>query len=91
VITLENIQKATFEFISHNMSGWLQLILATPVIFFAGGFIYLKAWKSIINRSLNMFTLIAMGVGASYFYSAAMSFSSVSVIGNALRLRRIKL
>lgn len=67
----EMIPTLKFEFISHQTSGWLQLILATPVIFWSGGFFYTKAWKSIINRSLNMFTLIAMGVGAAYFYSAA--------------------
>ena len=67
----EMIPALKFEFISHRISGWVQLILATPVIFWAGGFFYTRAWKSIINRSLNMFTLIAMGVGAAYFYSAA--------------------
>lgn len=56
-------------FINHGVSVWAQLILSTPVIFWAGGFFFTKAWKSIINRSLNMFTLIAMGVGAAYFYS----------------------
>ena len=58
------------EFIPHHISVWLQFILSTPVIFWSGGFFYTKAWKSIVNRSLNMFTLIAMGVGAAYFYSA---------------------
>ena len=57
--------------ISSKLSGWLQLILATPVVFWAGGFFYTRAWASIINRSLNMFTLIAMGVSSAYFYSAA--------------------
>jgi len=57
--------------ISHKFSGWIQFVLATPVVFWAGGFFFTKAWKSIVNRSLNMFTLIAMGVGAAYFYSAA--------------------
>ena len=71
-LTLEEMIPALkFEFISHKVSGWLQLVLATPVIFWAGGFFYTKAWKSIVNRSLNMFTLIAMGVGAAFFYSAA--------------------
>lgn len=55
--------------VGHSFSVWSQLILSTPVIFWAGGFFFAKAWKSIINRSLNMFTLIAMGVGAAYFYS----------------------
>ncbi len=57
-------------FISHRASSWVQLILATPVIFWAGGFFFIRAWRSIVNRSPNMFTLIAMGVGAAYFYSA---------------------
>ena len=68
----EMIPALKFGFINHRVSGWLQLVLATPVIFGVGGFLYIKAWKSIINRSLNMFTLIAMGVGAAYFYSAAV-------------------
>lgn len=67
----EMIPDFKFGFISHRMSGVIQLILATPVIFWAGGFFFTRAWKSIVNRSLNMFTLIAMGVGAAYFYSAA--------------------
>jgi Cu+-exporting ATPase len=59
------------EFLPHGVSAWWQLILSTPVIFGAGGFFFIKAWKSMIQRSLNMFTLIALGVGAAYFYSAA--------------------
>ena len=54
------------------VSSWLQFILATPVVFWAGGFFFLRAWQSLKNRSLNMFTLIAIGVGAAYFYSAAV-------------------
>jgi Cu+-exporting ATPase len=67
----EMIPALKFEFITHGFSVWAQLILSTPVIFWAGGFFFTKAWKSIVNRSLNMFTLIAMGVGAAYFYSLA--------------------
>lgn len=67
----EMVPTLKFEFISHQTSGWLQLVLATPVIFWSGGFFYTKAWKSILNRSLNMFTLISIGVGAAYFYSMA--------------------
>ncbi|MFH1093718.1 MAG: HAD-IC family P-type ATPase, partial [Candidatus Omnitrophota bacterium] len=67
----EMIPGLHYGFITRKMSVFIQLILATPVIFWAGGFFFVRAWKSIVNRSLNMFTLIAMGVGAAYFYSAA--------------------
>ncbi|MFA5260836.1 MAG: heavy metal-binding domain-containing protein, partial [Candidatus Omnitrophota bacterium] len=60
------------EGLSHRLSGWLQLGFATPVVFWCGGFLFVRAWKSMINRSPNMFTLIAMGVGAAYGYSAAV-------------------
>jgi Cu+-exporting ATPase len=49
---------------------WIEFGLTTPVVLWAGGFFFTRAWQSIVNRSLNMFTLIAVGVGAAYFYSA---------------------
>ena len=49
---------------------WIGLALATPVVFWAGWPFFDRAWASIINRSPNMFTLIAMGVGSAYVYSA---------------------
>jgi len=48
---------------------WIELALTTPVVLWGGGFFFTRAWQSIVNRSLNMFTLIAVGVGAAYFYS----------------------
>jgi Cu+-exporting ATPase len=48
---------------------WIEFALTTPVVLWAGGFFFTRAWRSIVNRSLNMFTLIAVGVGAAYFYS----------------------
>jgi Cu+-exporting ATPase len=56
--------------IPKQISKWIEFALATPVVLWAGGFFFTRAWQSIINRSLNMFTLIAVGVGAAYFYSA---------------------
>ena len=53
------------------LSRWLQFVLSTPVIFWAGSLFFRKAWKSLLNRSLNMFTLIATGVGAAYLFSVA--------------------
>ena len=49
---------------------WIEFALTTPVVLWAGGFFFTRAWRSVVNRSLNMFTLIAVGVGAAYFYSA---------------------
>ena len=48
---------------------WLELVLASPVVLWAGWPIFERAWASIVNRSLNMFTLIGAGAGAAYFYS----------------------
>jgi Cu+-exporting ATPase len=56
--------------IPKQISKWIEFALATPVVLWAGGFFFTRAWRSIVNRSLNMFTLIAVGVGAAYFYSA---------------------
>jgi len=58
-----------------DMSRWGQFILTTPVVAWAGWPFFVRAWRSLVHRSLNMFTLIAMGVGAAYLFSvAAMLF-----------------
>jgi len=48
---------------------WLQLVLATPVVLWGGWLFFQRGWASIVNRSLNMFTLIGMGTGVAYVYS----------------------
>jgi P-type Cu+ transporter len=55
--------------ISSRAAAWLQLVLATPVVLWAGGPFFVRGWVSIVNRSLNMFTLIAIGTGTAYLYS----------------------
>lgn len=52
-----------------SVSGWIQLVLSTPVVFWAGAPFFFRAWDSIRHRSPNMFTLIALGTGAAFFYS----------------------
>jgi Cu+-exporting ATPase len=52
-----------------RLSAWLQLVLATPVVLWAGWPFFERGWASVINRSLNMFTLIALGTGMAYVYS----------------------
>jgi Cu+-exporting ATPase len=57
------------------MSRWTQFILSTPVVLWAGLPFFARGWRSLANRSLNMFTLIALGVGAAYAFSVvAMLF-----------------
>jgi len=48
---------------------WIELLLATPVVLWAGWPFFQRGWASIVNRSTNMFTLIAMGTGVAYSYS----------------------
>jgi Cu+-exporting ATPase len=50
---------------------WIQFALSTPVFFWAGWPFLQRAWESIVNRSPNMFTLIALGTSAAYFFSVA--------------------
>jgi len=52
-----------------RFSAWLQLVLATPVVLWAGWPFFQRGWASVVNRSLNMFTLIALGTGMAYVYS----------------------
>ncbi|MGN8160555.1 copper-transporting P-type ATPase [Salinisphaera sp. SWV1] len=49
--------------------GWIQFALATPVVLWCGGFAFQRGWKSVVNVSPNMWTLIALGVGAAYGFS----------------------
>jgi len=48
---------------------WVELLLSTPVVLWGGRPFFQRGWASVVNRSTNMFTLIAMGTGVAYFYS----------------------
>jgi Cu+-exporting ATPase len=54
---------------SGRFTVWIQLALATPVVLWGGWPFFERAWASVVHRSPNMFTLIAMGTGTAYFYS----------------------
>lgn len=56
-------------FIPPHISSWLQFILATPVVLWCGFPLLQRGWYSVLHRGLNMFTLIALGVGVAYLYS----------------------
>ncbi len=63
---------------------WAQLLLATPVVVYCGWPFFVRGWASIVNRSLNMFTLIALGTGVSYVYSVVATLAP-SLFPAALR------
>ncbi|HEY6980114.1 heavy metal translocating P-type ATPase [Reyranella sp.] len=53
----------------HGLLPWLELVLATPVVLWAGWPFFARGVQSVIRRALNMFTLIALGTGAAWLYS----------------------
>jgi Cu+-exporting ATPase len=55
--------------VSPSVLGWVQLALATPVVLWGGWPFFVRAWQSIVNRSLNMFTLIGLGVAVAFVFS----------------------
>jgi Cu+-exporting ATPase len=57
------------ELASSRDLNWLELLLSTPVVLWGGWPFFARGWQSLVNRSLNMFTLIALGVGVAYGYS----------------------
>ncbi|WP_426131394.1 copper-transporting P-type ATPase [Pararhizobium sp. PWRC1-1] len=56
-------------------SNWIQLVLATPVVLWAGFPFFERAWKSLVTMRLNMFTLIAMGTGVAWTYSVVATLA----------------
>ena len=61
--------------IAQQASNWAQLVLATPVVIWAGWPFFVRGAQSLVTRNLNMFTLIAMGTGVAWIYSVAATFA----------------
>jgi Cu+-exporting ATPase len=57
------------QLLPHAAVSWGQLTLATPVVLWGGWPFFVRGWQSVVNRSLNMFTLIALGTGAAWIFS----------------------
>jgi len=68
--------------IGYSTSKWIQFLFATPVVVWVGKPFFERCWASFINRSPNMFTLIGLGVGSAYLYSAvATLFPQIFPVG----------
>ena len=75
LLTLPVVALANFHFFNGAdllLSEWLQCVFATPVVLWAGWPFFERGWFSLVNRSLNMFTLIALGIGVAYLSSVAI-------------------
>jgi Cu+-exporting ATPase len=66
---------AVHHFLSPAASAWIQLVLATPVVLWAGWPFFVRGWRSLVTRNFNMFTLIAMGTGVAWAYSVVATFA----------------
>jgi P-type Cu+ transporter len=60
--------------LGQQLSNWMQLVLATPAVMWAGWPFFVRGWQSLRTHNLNMFTLIAMGTGVSWVYSVVATF-----------------
>src|SRR5262249_49710780 len=78
VLTIPSVLLAMGEFVPGHVlerfvpmgaMPWVQLGLTSPVVLWGGWPFFVRGWQSVVNRSLNMFTLIALGVGVAYAYS----------------------
>jgi len=61
--------EAVAEIIKPHNRQWLELVLATPVVWWGGWTFFVRCWQSLVTRNLNMFTLIGIGVGIAWVYS----------------------
>lgn len=73
LVMLPHVAGHAFE-IPHQVRVWLEVLLATPVVAWGGYPFFERGWQSIVNRRLNMFTLIALGTGVAYLYSLVAAF-----------------
>jgi P-type Cu+ transporter len=64
-----------------SMLPWLELLLATPVVLWCGWPFFQRGWASVVNRSTNMFTLIAMGTGVAYLFSVVATLVPADISG----------
>ena len=69
VVTILAMAGHYFSGLSASARTWLELVLASPVVLWAGAPFFVRGWQSIVHRSPNMWTLISIGTGAAYLYS----------------------
>lgn len=73
-LTIPIVILVNFPLLLSKYNSWIQFALATPIVLWSGLPFFIKGWRSIVTRHLNMFTLISLGVGAAYVYSLVAVF-----------------
>src|SRR4029079_19096028 len=74
VAALDMAEHLDLHHLPGNLSGVLQCTLATPVVLWGAWPFFVRFWQSLVTRNLNMFTLIAIGIGVAYGYSVVATF-----------------
>jgi len=74
VLAMSHLIPSAPEWMSGDTSRWIQFVLTTPVVLWAGWPFFLRGWRSLLSRHLNMFTLIAIGIGVAWLYSCVALF-----------------
>lgn len=75
IIAMGHMIPAYGHLIPTRIANWIQFILATPVVLWGGWVFFVRGWKSLVSRNLNMFTLIALGTGVAWAYSVVAVFA----------------
>ncbi|HSV62618.1 MAG TPA: copper-translocating P-type ATPase [Chthoniobacterales bacterium] len=74
VLAMSHVIPIAPAWMSGDASRWIQFVLTTPVVLWAGWPFFVRGWRSLVSRHLNMFTLIAIGVGVAWLYSCVAFF-----------------
>jgi Cu+-exporting ATPase len=72
ILAMSHMLPSAPSWLEGDLSRWTQFVLSTPVVLWCGWPFFQRGWQSIVHPSLNMFTLIAIGIGAAFFYSAVV-------------------
>ena len=68
---------------------WVELVLASPIVLWAGWPFFTRGWQSVVNRSPNMWTLIGLGTGAAYVYSVAATIAPQAFPDSFISMGRV--
>ena len=71
------------------VQSWVELVLATPIVLWAGWPFFVRGWQSVVNRSPNMWTLIGLGTGAAYVYSVVATIAPQVFPGTFVSMGRV--